>query len=105
MRLWAASIIGNSPATFTSPLTIAPTKIYYRLLSICEPFVVREHSGQALLRRLQYLQEYLPVAPHLSLRTPPMSKQRRTADDFVRDMKAKQQRSTPGDIDRKTSEG
>jgi hypothetical protein len=34
-----------------------------------------------------------------------MSKQRRTADDFVRDMKAKQQRSTPGDIDRKTSEG
>jgi hypothetical protein len=34
-----------------------------------------------------------------------MSKQRRTADDFVRDMKAKQQRSTPGDIERKTSEG
>ena len=33
-----------------------------------------------------------------------MSKQRRTADDFVRDMKAKQQRSTPGDIERKTSE-
>jgi len=34
-----------------------------------------------------------------------MSKQRRTADDFVRDMKAKQQRSTPGDIERKTSDG
>ena len=34
-----------------------------------------------------------------------MTKHRRTADDFVRDMKAKQQRSTPGDIDRKTSEG
>ena len=33
-----------------------------------------------------------------------MSKQRRTADDFVRDMKAKQQRSTIG-IERKTSEG
>jgi hypothetical protein len=34
-----------------------------------------------------------------------MSKQRRTADDFVRDMKAKQQQhSTPGDIERKTSE-
>ena len=28
-----------------------------------------------------------------------MSKQRRTADDFVRDMKAKQQHSTPGDIE------
>jgi hypothetical protein len=34
-----------------------------------------------------------------------MSRQRRTADDFVRDMKAKQQHSTPGDIERKTSEG
>jgi hypothetical protein len=34
-----------------------------------------------------------------------MSKQRRTADDFVRDMKAKQQHSTPSDIERKTSEG
>ena len=35
-----------------------------------------------------------------------MSKQRRTADDFVRDMKAKQQQhSTSGDIERKTSEG
>ena len=34
-----------------------------------------------------------------------MRKQRRTADDFVRDMKAKQQHSTPGDIERKTSEG
>ena len=34
-----------------------------------------------------------------------MSKQRRTADDFVRDMKAKQQHGTPGDIERKTSEG
>ena len=34
-----------------------------------------------------------------------MSKQRRTADDFIRDMKAKQQHSTPGDIERKTSEG
>ena len=34
-----------------------------------------------------------------------MSKQRRTADDFVRDMKAKQQHSTPGNIERKTSEG
>jgi hypothetical protein len=33
-----------------------------------------------------------------------MSKQRRTADDFVRDMKAKQQRSTIGDVERKTSE-
>jgi hypothetical protein len=30
-----------------------------------------------------------------------MSRQRRTADDFVRDMKAKQQRSTLGDIERK----
>ena len=35
----------------------------------------------------------------------PMSKQRRTADDFVRDMKAKQQHGTLGDIERKTSEG
>jgi hypothetical protein len=34
-----------------------------------------------------------------------MSKHRRTADDFVRDMKAKQQRSTGGDVERKTSEG
>jgi hypothetical protein len=34
-----------------------------------------------------------------------MSRQRRTADDFVRDMKAKQQHSAPGDIDRETSEG
>jgi len=34
-----------------------------------------------------------------------MSKQRRTADDFVRDMKAKQQHSTSGDIEHKTSEG
>jgi hypothetical protein len=34
-----------------------------------------------------------------------MRKQRRTADDFVRDMKAKQQHRTPGDIERKTSEG
>ena len=36
-----------------------------------------------------------------------MSKQRRTADDFVRDMKAKQQQqhSTPDDSERKTSEG
>ena len=34
-----------------------------------------------------------------------MSKQRRTADDFVRDMKAKEQHSTRGDIERKTSEG
>ena len=35
-----------------------------------------------------------------------MSKQRRTADDFVRDMKAKQQQhSTPGDIEHKTGEG
>jgi hypothetical protein len=34
-----------------------------------------------------------------------MSKQRRTADDFVRDMKARQQHSTAGDIERKTSEG
>jgi hypothetical protein len=35
-----------------------------------------------------------------------MSKQRRTADDFVRDMKAKQQQhSTSGDIEHKTSEG
>jgi hypothetical protein len=30
-----------------------------------------------------------------------MSKQRRDADDFVRDMKAKQQHSTPGDLERK----
>ena len=34
-----------------------------------------------------------------------MRKRRRTADDFVRDMKAKQQHSTPGDMERKTSEG
>ena len=34
-----------------------------------------------------------------------MSKQRRTADDFVRGMKARQQHSTPGNIERKTSEG
>ena len=35
-----------------------------------------------------------------------MSKQRRTADDFVRDMKTKQQEhSTPRDIDRKTITG
>jgi len=33
-----------------------------------------------------------------------MSKRQRTADDFVRDMKAKQQRSTIGDIERKNSE-
>jgi len=33
-----------------------------------------------------------------------MSKPRRTADDFVRDMKARQQHSTAGDIERKTSE-
>ena len=33
-----------------------------------------------------------------------MSRHRRTADDFVRDMKAKQQHSTP-DIERKTIEG
>jgi len=35
----------------------------------------------------------------------PMSKQRRTADDFVRDMKARQQHSSAGEIERKTSEG
>ena len=34
-----------------------------------------------------------------------MSKKRRTADDFVRDMKAKQQHSASGDSERKTSEG
>jgi len=34
-----------------------------------------------------------------------MSKQRRTVDDFVRDMKVKQQHSTSDDIERKTSEG
>ena len=34
-----------------------------------------------------------------------MSKQRRTADDFVRDMKAKQQHSTSGDIERKPAKG
>ena len=34
-----------------------------------------------------------------------MTKHRRTADDFVRDMKAKQQHSTPGDMERKTSQG
>lgn len=34
-----------------------------------------------------------------------MSRHRRTADDFVRDMKAKQQHSTPGGIERETSEG
>jgi len=33
-----------------------------------------------------------------------MSRQRRTADDFVRDMKAKQQQQIAGDIERKTSE-
>ncbi len=32
-----------------------------------------------------------------------MRKQRRTADDFVRDMKAKQQHSTPGNVEPKTS--
>jgi len=35
-----------------------------------------------------------------------MSKQRRTADDLVRDMKARQQQhSIAGDVERKTSEG
>jgi len=35
-----------------------------------------------------------------------MSKQRRTADDFVRDMKAKaQQHAASGDIEHQTSEG
>jgi hypothetical protein len=34
-----------------------------------------------------------------------MSRQRRTADDFVRDMIAKQQHSAPGDIERKSSKG
>jgi hypothetical protein len=34
-----------------------------------------------------------------------MRKRRRTADDFVRDMKAKHQHSTRGDMERKTSEG
>jgi hypothetical protein len=34
-----------------------------------------------------------------------MRKRRRTPDDFVRDMKAKQQHSTPGDTECKTSEG
>jgi hypothetical protein len=34
-----------------------------------------------------------------------MRKRRRTADDFVRDMKAKKQHSTSGDMERKTSEG
>ena len=34
-----------------------------------------------------------------------MSRHRRTADDFVRDMKAKRQHCTPGGIERKTSEG
>lgn len=34
-----------------------------------------------------------------------MSRQRRTADDFVRDMKAKQQNRTTSEIQRKTSEG
>jgi hypothetical protein len=34
-----------------------------------------------------------------------MRKRRRTADDFVRDMKAKQHHGTPGDTERKTSEG
>ena len=34
-----------------------------------------------------------------------MSRQRRTADDFVRDMKAKQPQNNLGDIERKTSEG
>jgi hypothetical protein len=33
-----------------------------------------------------------------------MSRQRRTADDFVRDMKAKQQQHIADDIERKTSE-
>jgi hypothetical protein len=33
-----------------------------------------------------------------------MSRQRRTADDFVRDMKAKQQQQIAGDIERKTSD-
>jgi hypothetical protein len=34
-----------------------------------------------------------------------MPKRRRTADDFVRDMKAKQQHSTRCDMERKTTEG
>ncbi len=34
-----------------------------------------------------------------------MSKRRRTADDFIRDMKAKLQHSATGDIDRKTGKG
>ena len=34
-----------------------------------------------------------------------MSKRRRTADDFVRDMKAKQQHGALGDIERKAREG
>ena len=34
-----------------------------------------------------------------------MRKRRSTADDFVRDMKAKQQHSASGDSERKTSEG
>jgi hypothetical protein len=36
----------------------------------------------------------------------PMSKHRRTADDFVRDMKARQQQhSSAGDIERKAGDG
>src|SRR5262249_60234116 len=66
-------------------------------------FVVRDHSGRHSLRGPQYSRVTFPQ-DRTSYERLPMSKQRRTADDFVRDMKAKQQHSTPGDIERKTSE-
>ena len=61
-----------------------------------------DHRGQATIKGTAVLQEYLRTA--LTYEELPM-KQRRTADDFVRDMKAKQQHGTTGDIERKTSEG
>ncbi len=61
-------------------------------------------AGRHSLRGPQYSRVTFPQ-DRTSYERLPMSKQRRTADDFVRDMKAKQQHSTPGDIERKTSEG
>jgi hypothetical protein len=50
-------------------------------------------------------QAYLPKSRALTYEDFRMRKHRRTADDFVRDMKAKQQRSTTGDMEHKTSKG
>src|SRR6516225_4434651 len=33
-------------------------------------FVVRDHSGQALIKGTAVLQDYLPIGPHLPMRTP-----------------------------------